>query len=523
MKRHATSMVVAALAAALFGPAPASAQPVASSGLPASHVQAHATPDPSLLAWWRFDEGMGTTAVDLSGHGHQGSVTGATWTAGHGGGYALAFDGQTASVRVPWSASLEPGQVSVAAWVKGNAPEPPGASILKAGYSGCMQTSYGLATGPSGGLVFEVGNGGAPSASPEANSVWDGQWHRVVGTYDGSTVQLYVDGSEVGAGTDAPYQLDYPFPAHDPLVMGSNRADCGSNTPQWTGTLDEVAIYARPLASAEIAADAAAVTGPDTTVEALGVGISPTTFYPVKDGYLDTLAIRGTLAEPASVGVEIYSVSTGTKVRNLAIGRAAGPYSLSWNGRNVGGTLQPAGKYKVVQTLRDDAGNVLTSASVVTLSRQQMYYYSATVQLNGDAAKLAGGSSAFGSFFYGHEVIAYSTGLQGDTPEGRLLTLEYQFKLPATPRQSLTFGVYSTCPAGSGGATITVADTTGNFGPTARTGCRSGWHSVTVPVSSYVTSKHTVEGDVYLTTWPPGYDGIAIYLARVQYTYGVLR
>jgi hypothetical protein len=40
------------------------------------------------LAWWKFDEGSGTTAGDSSGHGYDGTVVGATWT-----DEGLSFDG----------------------------------------------------------------------------------------------------------------------------------------------------------------------------------------------------------------------------------------------------------------------------------------------------------------------------------------------------------------------------------------------------------------------------------------------
>ena len=41
-----------------------------------------------LTAWWKFDDGSGSTATDSSGHGHDGTVVGATWTAD-----GLSFDG----------------------------------------------------------------------------------------------------------------------------------------------------------------------------------------------------------------------------------------------------------------------------------------------------------------------------------------------------------------------------------------------------------------------------------------------
>ena len=54
----------------------------------------------------------------------------------------------------------------------------------------------------------------------------------------------------------------------------------------------------------------------DTGVAVSGVGVAYSTFYPYKDNYRDTVAIRGTLLEPASVTIKVYS-STGRKVRSL--------------------------------------------------------------------------------------------------------------------------------------------------------------------------------------------------------------
>ena len=53
---------------------------------------AHAA-DPSLIGWWKLDEGAGTVTTDSSGNGHDGSlVSGPVWTAGVSG-RALQFDG----------------------------------------------------------------------------------------------------------------------------------------------------------------------------------------------------------------------------------------------------------------------------------------------------------------------------------------------------------------------------------------------------------------------------------------------
>ena len=46
-----------------------------------------------LVGYWKFDEGSGTTAADLSGSGNNGTlVNGPSWTQGQVNG-ALSFDG----------------------------------------------------------------------------------------------------------------------------------------------------------------------------------------------------------------------------------------------------------------------------------------------------------------------------------------------------------------------------------------------------------------------------------------------
>jgi hypothetical protein len=117
------------------------------------------------------------------------------------------------------------------------------------------------------------------------------------------------------------------------------------------------------------------------TISASSVGVSSSSVYPVTDTWRDTVAIRGTRNERISVAISIYA-PTGTRVRSTSISTGTGAYSYAWNGRNSSGTILAAGKYKVVQRLRDVWGAERTYTSYVTLSKLRMYWYTKTITVS---------------------------------------------------------------------------------------------------------------------------------------------
>jgi hypothetical protein len=79
--------------------------------------------------------------------------------------------------------------------------------------------SYALYTGGSGGLFFYVSNGTSDVLSPDAGAaIWNGAFHHVVGTFDGSTVRLFVDGIQVGKGTTTNVSISYTGSQSDLLI-----------------------------------------------------------------------------------------------------------------------------------------------------------------------------------------------------------------------------------------------------------------------------------------------------------------
>jgi hypothetical protein len=207
-----------------------------------------------LVGWWPMNEGSGQTVRDWSGRGNNGylgSTTGPdandpAWVRGVFLGSALRFDGVDDYVSIPASTSLEQQRLTVAAWVRTSTS--PGAYryIVSKGSIECLTGSYGLYTGANGGLAFYVAD--APDhyfVTPEApQSVFDGSWHHVAGTFDGDSVRLFVDGQLTGS-TPAPTTIDYDLPGHGAQI-GNYGGPC-STSLTLAGDVDGVQIWSRAL------------------------------------------------------------------------------------------------------------------------------------------------------------------------------------------------------------------------------------------------------------------------------------
>lgn len=106
---------------------------------------------------------------------------------------------------------------------------------------------------------------------------------------------------------------------------------------------------------------------PDPSVRSLS-SVSASTIWPAKDGYRDTIRITRRMSEPARATLTIYG-PTGTRVRSVSYRFDTGIASYTWNGRTSTGSILPAGRYRVVVSWRDLAGNLRTTAQFVTLYR----------------------------------------------------------------------------------------------------------------------------------------------------------
>ena len=197
------------------------------------------------MSWYRGDGDF----IDAIG-GNNGIPVGGVGFAPGRIDQSFIFD--SSFVYVPNSPALEPTTVSVEAWVNLSNGNQHNNYLLAKGADGDIAASYALYTGPNGGLSFYVYDGNSSYiASPDAGvDIWDDTWHHVVGTYDGESVRLFIDGTEIGSGTATNIAIGYGLSDSNELYLGAYPGQ--SQQHYFSGKIDEASIYDRALSVAQI-------------------------------------------------------------------------------------------------------------------------------------------------------------------------------------------------------------------------------------------------------------------------------
>jgi tetratricopeptide (TPR) repeat protein len=202
-----------------------------------------------LVGWWKFDESEGTTAADSSGNGNNGTLHGnPRWqpSAGKVGG-ALEFDGVDDYVNCSNDASLDTaGKITLSLWVKTN---DSGNSEDNEWVSKGDHT-YAIKHKSNNNIEFFIYDGDWYTAWYAVDSSFNGVWHHVAGTYDGSALKLYVDG-----------MLQATTAHVGSIETGTNNLYLGENSEAtgrfYAGAMDDVRIYNYALSESDIAGLAA--------------------------------------------------------------------------------------------------------------------------------------------------------------------------------------------------------------------------------------------------------------------------
>jgi glycerophosphoryl diester phosphodiesterase len=225
-----------------------------------------------LVSYWKFDDGLteinSTNATDVEAR-NPGMLRGfgspPTWTTGAQArvGGALYLDGVDDVVDIPQSASLDIGTnaVTISCWVKMGAkpsviPESFGSVYASAEDSYILYQDKGNSE-----LRFKVTttNGNAARPGIHESNLSTGQWHHVVGLYNGNVgpvsgqASIYLDGKlkDVHTGNDSTVGLGLTqwIKAGQHAAIGQDGSD---NQYRFSGSVDEVAIWRRTLSHGEL-------------------------------------------------------------------------------------------------------------------------------------------------------------------------------------------------------------------------------------------------------------------------------
>jgi hypothetical protein len=266
---------------------------------------------------------------------------------------------------------------------------------------------------------------------------------------------------------------------------------------------------------------------PDVGVSASGVGRAYSTFYPYKDGYRDTNAIRGTPGEPLSVSVRIYN-SSGRLVRSWSLATRTTAWSIAWTGKTSSGTRLPAGKYRIVQKLRDAVGHTKSYTSYTNISNKRLYWYTDSITKYADTGLFLERYYADvnrSTRYYRGVVLDGGWDCDPDDMEWCDIALGvHRFTLPAAKAYaSIRFSILGQSASGSGAGYMAIEDYVNEeFDVTRSIGSSWAWRSTSsVGSSGHVNSSRVVSGWV----WAWGYNEgrVEYQKVRVTFKYALLR
>ncbi|UCE48954.1 MAG: carbohydrate binding domain-containing protein [Phycisphaerales bacterium] len=192
----------------------------------------------NLVVSYSFEDNV----RDGSGNGLDGTPWGNPFFVDGFVGKALSFDGINDYVEVGNNAAFDiTEQITISAWVNTN----DSGDGLFHPYVGKGDHAYALKHASNNSIEFVIYDGGWFVAQVSVDESFNGEWHHVLGTYDGSEVKTYVDGI---LGATTAHQGSIEVQTHNlAIAINSEERD-----RLYNGMIDEVKIYNRALSAGEI-------------------------------------------------------------------------------------------------------------------------------------------------------------------------------------------------------------------------------------------------------------------------------
>jgi len=195
--------------------------------------------DPDLVVYLPLDEGEGKNVVDASGNGHDGAIVGNfKWIDGKYG-KAVELVAAGAEVQVPDDKALDGMKaLTVEVWVKQDTHQATG--IVQKG-ANWPDISYLLQPWSDQQIYFGVKDTSSRAITKPGDYPLK-EWYHLAGTYDGSTLKIYINGKEKAS---APAPVKVVPDTTQPLQVGN----------RLLGAIDEFVLYTRALSADEIQDD----------------------------------------------------------------------------------------------------------------------------------------------------------------------------------------------------------------------------------------------------------------------------
>ncbi len=216
--------------------------------------------DPNLVAWWKLDEGAGTTVLDWSGHENHGKLFGTAWTSPKwldDADRALTFaDGGYVAIDNIHYNDANNTEVTACAWIRTS--DPNDQQIVNFDRNEYWRLEINGAGGAAGQVGWDVMTRSAGADVQidygSVTRVDDGLWHHVCGVFDNGAATVYIDGiaepSAAGGPTFGLGNVRYAF-------LGVNSEATTFNGARGVGTgitgdVGDVRVYNKALTQDEI-------------------------------------------------------------------------------------------------------------------------------------------------------------------------------------------------------------------------------------------------------------------------------
>lgn len=220
---------------------------------------------------------LGALMTDIGGNGWNGLAYGAATTrpqvagpkVGCPGASALSFGDAPTVVVAPQGAGVAAtgSALTVLAWINPADSQTGHPSIVATDDTGQTAAGFQLSTTSTNGVLtamtFDVGGGngvvGTVTATAPGGAIDPGQWHQLVGTWDGATMSLYLDGQLQGSAayTEPLTAGGYPVTLGlDPTAIADAASgdDPASGGDPFAGAMADVAVLPVALTADQVAA-----------------------------------------------------------------------------------------------------------------------------------------------------------------------------------------------------------------------------------------------------------------------------